>query len=618
MDAEIQKLIPIFEAMMDGVYIVNPDYIVEYMNRAMIRDFGDGTGRKCYQVINCSEEICSWCKATTVGTDQTLHRELYIPTVDKTYSLTEMPFTGAGGIVYQLAIYRDITQRKQREESLRKSVADYQSLFEHVGCGVFISSKGGKFIDVNHALLDMLGYDNKDEFLTIDITKDLYRRPEDRQRFMEMIDREGAVIDYEVEFKRRDGTPISVLLTGHVRYDKDGNIIGYEGINVDQSQRKQMEKELQEAHDLLNRVVQSSPNPIMAADMKGNLIIWNQAAEETLGYPAGEVIGKMHITQIYPDGMAYDVMRMLRSSQYGGKGRLRSYPMNYIRRDGQMIEGTQSAAIIYDARGNELASVGIFVDLEERLSMERQLRQTQAQLLQSEKLAAMGRLTSQIAHELNNPLYGIMNTLELVKTEIPPENRRRKILDMALSETERLAELLRKMLTFSKPDQEEWQPVDFNEILDEILLLHEKQLQECSIKIATDFDPELARVFASKNQMRQVILNLISNARDAMPEGGTLSVTTRNRDSSIHVAVSDTGIGVKEENISKIFDAFFTTKGAVKGVGLGLSVCYGFIKDHGGDILVESKLDSGTTFTIVLPMHVYSEDADGPENQVAE
>ncbi|MBW1813312.1 MAG: PAS domain-containing sensor histidine kinase, partial [Deltaproteobacteria bacterium] len=228
--------------------------------------------------------------------------------------------------------------------------------------------------------------------------------------------------------------------------------------------------------------------------------------------------------------------------------------------------------------------------------------QTQEQLLQSEKLAAMGRLTSQIAHELNNPIYGIMNTLELMKTEIPPENKRRKILEMALSETVRLGEMLRKMLSFSKPDQEERRTTDINIILDEILLLHEKQLREHSIQISTSFATDVSNVYASRNQLRQVFLNMISNARDAMPEGGTLTVKTSTEKDNVKIEISDTGTGIKDEYKDKIFDTFFTTKDTVKGVGLGLSVCYGFIKDNEGDIAVDSKVGTGTTFTITLPL----------------
>jgi PAS domain S-box-containing protein len=489
----------------------------------------------------------------------------------------------------------------QMESRLRASEENFKMLFENIPTGIFVSSKEGKFLNANRALLDMLGYSSKEVFLSIDIAEDLYVRPEDRGRFQKMMARDGRVVDYEVEFKRKDGSTIPILLTAHARYDGQGNIIGYEGLNVDLTQRKLMEKELQEAYDFMNKIIQSSPNSITATDMKGNILIWNQAAEETLGYQAGEVIGKMNISKIYPEGLARKVMQMLKGNEYGGVGRLNSYPMVYVRRDGEVVEGNLSAAIIYDAKGHEIASVGSFVDLRERLEMERALRHTQEQLLQSEKLAAMGRLTSQIAHELNNPLYGIMNTLELLKTEISPTSKRRKILEMAHSETLRLSDLLRKMLSFSKPDQEERQPVDINSVLDEILLLHEKQLKENDININCVYAQLLAPVNASKNQLRQVFLNMVANARDAMPGGGTLTVTTRADDHNVVIEIADTGIGIKEEHLERIFDSFFTTKDEVKGVGLGLSVCYGFIKDHGGDIEVKSQPGLGTTFRITLP-----------------
>jgi PAS domain S-box-containing protein len=466
-----------------------------------------------------------------------------------------------------------------------------------------MSSKEGKFIDANQALLDMLGYESKEEFLSIDIEKDLYVKPEDRQKFQRLIERDGRVTDYEVEFKRKDGSIVSVLHTSQARYDEQGEVLGYEGLNVDQTNRKQMEKDLQEANDFLNNVIRSSPNAILGADMKGNIFMWNKSAEEILGYSAGEVIGKMNIRKIYPKGMAKEVMKMMRGSDYGGAGKLRAFPMIHMRKDGEVIEGSLSAAIIYDAQGREVASVGIFVDLRETLEMERRLRETQEQLLQSEKLAAMGRLISEIAHELNNPLYGIMNTLELLKTEVSPENKRRRVLEMALSETVRLSELLRKMLSFSKADEEEKQSVDVNSVLDEILVLMSKQLRENSIRIQCSFEEHLGNVYASKNQLRQIFLNMITNAREAMPEGGNLIVKTMAKRGRIHIELSDTGLGIREEHLDKVFDAFFTTKDSVKGVGLGLSVCYGFVKDHGGDLKVTSKVGEGTTFTIILPIY---------------
>jgi signal transduction histidine kinase len=214
----------------------------------------------------------------------------------------------------------------------------------------------------------------------------------------------------------------------------------------------------------------------------------------------------------------------------------------------------------------------------------------------------MGRLTSQIAHELNNPIYGIMNTLELLKTEIPPESKRRRILELSLSETQRLSEMLRSMLSFSKPEEEKRRPVKMNELVEGILLMMEKQMKEANIKMETYFDIEIPEIMASTNQMRQVMLNIIKNAKEAMPKGGTLTVRTSREDNKVLISIRDTGIGIPKEIRDKIFEAFFTTKQKVKGVGLGLSVCYGIIKDHGGEIKVESEEEKGTTFTISLPI----------------
>jgi PAS domain S-box-containing protein len=603
-DERSKELLSFFDTIMDSVYVIGEDFIVEYMSAPMIEKFGHGTGRKCHQLLHDSEEICSWCRAKEVFAGQSVRWEQRIAKRDKTFDLVELPLRNSDGTISKITFFRDITEEIRAKERMRSSEEDYRRLFENIPSGLYLSTKEGRFLDANKALLDMLGYESKEEFLGIDIAKDLYVRPEDRKEFQAMMERDGRVIDIEVEFKRKDGMTIPVMHTSRARYDQEGNVIGYEGINVDLSQRKQMERQLKEAHDFLNKLIMSSPNAIMATDMKGNIIIWNKAAEEILGYTAEEVIDKMNIRQIYPEGVAKQVMKMMRSPEYGGPSRLRSYPIVHVRRDGEIVEGNLSAAIIYDAHGKEIASVGIFVDLKERLQMESKLRDTQEHLLQSEKLAAMGRLTSQIAHELNNPLYGIMNTLELLKTEVPPQSKRRKILEMALSETVRLTDLLKKMLSFSKPDEEEKQPVDINVILDEILLLVRKQLQENSIRISASLGQGLEKVYASKNQLRQVFLNMLSNARDAMPEGGTLTIKTMSGRGEVLIEISDTGVGIREEHMDKIFDAFFTTKEATKGVGLGLSVCYGFIKEHGGDIKVSSKRGEGSTFTIILPKYM--------------
>ncbi len=487
------------------------------------------------------------------------------------------------------------------KEELKASQERYRDLFERVRHGIFMSTKEGRFVDCNQAMLEMFGYESKEEFLSLDIEKDLYVHPHDREVFQREIEEKGYVKDYEISFKKKTGEEISGLVTCNALLDNKGRIVGYQGLNIDITDRKRMEREIQEANQFLSKMIENSLNCIVATDMKGNIIIFNKAAEELLGYKADEVLGKMNVKNIYPPGVAKEVMEMMRSPDYGGIGRLKSFPMVHKNRLGEEIDGSLSASIIYDDKGNEIATVGIFVDLRPRLKMESKLRETQQQLLQSEKLAAMGRLTSQIAHELNNPIYGIMNTLELLKTEIPPDSKRRRILDMSLSETERLAEMLRNMLSFSKPEEEKRRKINVNELLDNVMLFFEKQMWESNIKIKLNLDQKIPLITASPNQLRQVILNIVTNAKDAMPQGGTLSVETLSKDESVIIKLKDTGIGIPEGIRDKIFDAFFTTKHKVKGVGLGLSVCYGIIKDHGGDIGVKSRAGKGSTFSIILP-----------------
>ncbi|MCK5835940.1 MAG: PAS domain S-box protein, partial [Desulfobacula sp.] len=475
--------------------------------------------------------------------------------------------------------------------------------FTHVGCGVFVSSKKGRFLDVNPALLQMLGYQDKDEFLSLDLATDVYLRPEDRLEYRKIIEKKGQVVDYELQWRRRDGHILHILLTSNVRYDTHGEILGYEGIVVDQTQRKQIETQIREAHDFLDKTISCSPNAIMAMDMKGVIKLWNHGAEEVFGYTALEVVGKMSIQQIYSKEVSRKIMEMIQDEGYGGKGRLNTYPLTFTREDGELVEGNLSAGIIYDEKGNELATVATFVDLKELLNTERELSSARQHLLQSEKLAAMGRLTSQIAHEMNNPLFGIMNTLELMKTEISPTNKRRKLLDMSLSEIMRLADMLKKMLSFSKPDQEIRVELGIDTILDELLLLYEKRFRENSIKLELDLVENPGKIIGSKDQMRQVFINMFSNAMYAMPDGGILKITTSLARDMLKITIKDTGTGIKPAHMEKIFDSFFTTKKeSVQGVGLGLSVCYGFIKDHGGDIIVSSKEGEWTQFVISLPL----------------
>jgi two-component system NtrC family sensor kinase len=593
----------------DGILVFDEDSRIEFANQRASELLGipkdQILGREFFSLIGKrDEEFLEEMVVRGEGVAEKVCTEMSIQTHRGVLEIEVCvaPERSEEGRIKTYAYLRDITERKRIEKDLKESEEKYRNLFESVRHGIFISTKEGRFLDCNFALLEMLGYSNKEEFLTIEIAEDLYVNPEERKSFQRLVETRGFVKDLEVEFKKKEGEKITVLLTAHAMQNEEGKVVGYEGLNIDISERKRMEKELKEANEFFMNLIESSVDVIIVTKMNGEILIFNKGAENILGYKSEEVVGKMKIRSIYPPGVAKEVMEKLRSPDYGGVGKLTSFPIIHRRKDGDLVEGDLSASIIYDEKGKEIASVGIFKDLRERLRMERDLQRTREALLQSEKLVAMGRLTSQIAHELNNPIYGIMNTLELLKTEIPPENKRRKILDLSLSEIQRLSEMLRNMLSFSKPVEEARKKIDLNNLLEGILLMMEKQMKEANVKIVTEFNPEIPEIMASTNQMRQVFLNMFKNAKEAMPKGGTLIVKTETESNTILIRIEDTGTGIPEGIRSKIFEAFFTTKQKVKGVGLGLSVCYGIIKDHGGEIKVNSEEGKGTTFIISLPL----------------
>ncbi len=614
MEREIREATKRFEKIAemgdDGIIVFDEDSRIEFANQRAAEILGvqkdQVLGREFFSLIGKrDEEFLEEMVMRGEGVGQKVCIEMVIQTPLSETKETEIciaPTRSEEGSIKTYAYLRDITDRKRFEKELKESEEKYRNLFERVRHGLFISTKNGRFIDCNPALVEMAGYDDKEEFLEMDIPRDLYVNKEDRRKFQKLIEEQGFVKDMELEFKKKSDEKITVLLTAHAKRDEKGTVIGYEGLNIDISDRKRMERELREANEFFMNLIESSVDGIIAADMKGNIIIFNKGAETLTGYTAEEVIGKIHITRIYPEGIAKEIMRKLRSPEFGGAGKFTPTQLNVVNKNGEEIPIQLSAALIYDGTGKEVASVGIFTDLRSRLKMEKELQEIEQALLQSEKLAAMGRLTSQIAHELNNPIYGIMNTLDLLKTEIPPESKRRRILEMSLSETHRLAEMLRNMLSFSKPEEEERRPVYLNDLLEGILLIIDKQMQEANVKVKTYFDEKIPEVMASTNQMRQVMLNMLKNAKEAMPKGGTLTVGTGREKDKVVIHIRDTGMGIPEESQKKIFEAFFTTKQKVKGVGLGLSVCYGIIKNHGGEIKVESEEGKGTHFTISLPI----------------
>jgi len=231
----------------------------------------------------------------------------------------------------------------------------------------------------------------------------------------------------------------------------------------------------------------------------------------------------------------------------------------------------------------------------------RQLEEAHAQLRHAEKLASLGRLAASLAHEINNPLTGILSYAYLIKAELPPDSAVQEDMAMIERQLNAIAQIVQRLRDFSKPPRKERRRIVLNDVVEEVLALTGKELEKNRIRVVRQLNPHLPPVLASAEQMGEVLLNLVINARDAMTQGGTLTIRTNATDSHVQVHVTDTGEGIPPQVMERLFEPFFTTKGE-RGTGLGLSICYSIVQDHHGIINVESKPGQGTTFTVQLPL----------------
>ena len=248
------------------------------------------------------------------------------------------------------------------------------------------------------------------------------------------------------------------------------------------------------------------------------------------------------------------------------------------------------------------ACLNLQKEISERIKSEIELDQVNQQLLHSEKLSALGQLAANIAHELNNPLMGIRNTLDQVNQEASLEPSLQELVGLSITECNRVMSLTLKLKDFYRPSPGTRRLLDIHSAINDMLTLKNKDLQNENIKLVKDYSEGLPEAPVIEDQFKQVILNLLHNASEASTNGGTLTVRTKSMDDSIEIDIEDNSPGIPQKNIKRLFDPFFTTKGEVKGTGLGLSVSYGIIRSHGGNIKVKTTEGNGATFTMSLPI----------------
>jgi PAS domain S-box-containing protein len=367
---------------------------------------------------------------------------------------------------------------------------------------------------------------------------------------------------------------------------------------------KTMEKELTELRGFLEKAISGSTSAIVAADLKGNILVMNKTAEEITGFTLKEAKEKISVKDLYPPGQAQEVMKKLRDSEIGGKGRFPCTRIDIVNARGELIPVELSAAIVYEGE-EEFATMGIFNDLRDKLAQEQRMREMMARVAHAEKMASLGRLAAGVAHEINNPLTGILLYANLVLEGMEEDDPCKSDLQYVIEDANRCKEIVKNLLAYSRQNPPDKATLDLNDLVEQSLRLIRDQRLFLRVEVIKELSEREMPIHADKNQLSQVLINLIMNAIDAMERVGTLTLTTYPSDDGLDACleVSDTGCGISAQNLQKIFDPFFTTKEPGKGTGLGLSTAYGIVKDNEGFIKVKETGRKGTTFLLTLPIY---------------
>src|SRR5579885_1837512 len=368
-------------------------------------------------------------------------------------------------------------------------------------------------------------------------------------------------------------------------------IAGYVAVALDNAQLysslEQKALEIARLKDFSENIVESLNVGVLAVDLDGTVEAWNNHMEQIFGVPRQDAVGRQ-LRSLLPGELAEEISARADREQITGIYKQR------VQHQGKLLTLNVSITPLVSKSGERIGRLLLFDDVTQRERLEEQMTQT-------EKLTSLGLLAAGVAHEVNTPLAVISNYIQMLAKQMPEGDPRQGIIDKIVKQTFRACEIVNNLLNFSRTGIAEAADVDVNRVLEETLSLMVHPLRTSQIQVVKQLAEGLPSVRGSANKLQQVFLNLLLNARDAMPGGGMLEIRTSAHNGSVEIEVTDTGAGIPREHIHRIFDPFFTTKANGRGTGLGLSVSYGIIKEHAGKIDVRSTPGKGTSFHVEFP-----------------
>ncbi len=416
------------------------------------------------------------------------------------------------------------------------------------------------------------------------------------------IKEKGLISNYR-EYQNEQGETRFDVITIAPIYDDHGHVVHLLEASRDVTERVRLEQDAQRSRTFFEKLIQSIVDGIVVVDTKGNVLIFNEGMEQLTGYSASEIMKKGHLGSFYDIQVAKQNMKKMRSDQFGPYGKLNPTSMTIRTKSGEEIPVTLSASLI-TMDGKEVGSVGVFTDMREILKIRKELEDANIQLIQSQKIASIGRMAAGVAHEINNPLSGILIYTELLQETLQDRPDCLKDLREIIDQTLRCKRIASELLEFSRKSAGKITSFSLDDLISKCLALLINKASFQNIEVSTEVDPRMPNLVGDMSQLQQVFTNLFINAADAMDGKGKLHIRAAfDPDRSLFVIrVADTGPGIPQECRDKIFDIFFTTKPAGKGTGLGLSVSQNILKIHGGRIAFDCPPEGGTVFTVELPV----------------
>jgi two-component system NtrC family sensor kinase len=579
----------IFDAITDFIVVHDEADRVLRVNRSLSAMIGvapsDLVGVNMRALLALTNEgtlySCPFCRSMGEDGDEFVH-----PALDRTYLVSTSRVHGTSGESLQtIHVLKDITDRREAERR-------YRELFDNIQEGLFFSTPGGRFIEVNDALVAMLGYSSREELLQIDIPTQVYYSPEQRQRHSDILEKDGHLRNFEATLRRKNGTPIYVLINAFGVYDNAGTLQQIRGLMLDVTGLHTYQSELQRERDFSGKILSNTQSLILVSDTAGLISYANRRWYEA-GFEQRELLGRP-LLELAAPGFVRQLSDALQATLRGGQ--VDNLELQLLRANGHAGHFSVNLSPMRDEQGSINSMVVVMTDITDSADL-------RDKLVHAEKMAAVGQLVSGVAHEVNNPLTAILGFADLLlENRDLPENAR-KDLRVILQEAQRTKQIVQNLLSFARQMPPQRNAVQLNLILRRTIQLRSYDFNSHGVDIVEHLDEGLPDVIGDAHQLQQVFLNILNNAYDAVHDVGRparIEIMSTKSGDAVEISFCDNGYGISHPD--KIFDPFFTTKEIGKGTGLGLSICYGIVKEHGGEILCHNNSDGqGATFIVRFP-----------------